>query len=265
MILPGPKTEGRSKWFDLFQQINGPQREKAFYTPPAFRSAFKNARTVTVDFAAREADDYIATCAQRQYIAAQNGYSGVYSPSCTEGTVFGAAEASRVASLSAQFRRRQESGVASFAKLFETRRLAFSMVNSCNYEEKLIGKFPESARMTIVGTAEKFGICSRYASPASVAEKYMVECVERAKSADKCPGGVYTPACQDATVKFAAEDARVASLATAYRVNTLGPLAKEQKRYDQSKFARDLYSNGCNYEDELFTKFPATAAGMVNY
>lgn len=258
------KAEGRSKYFDLFQQINAPNREKAFYTPPALRPNFKNARAASTSISTRAVDDYITACAQRQYIAAQNG-SGVYSQSCTEGTVSGAAEASRVASLAVSFRRNQEAGVASFNKLYETRRMAFALANGCNYEEKLIGNYPEAARMTVVGTAEKFSVCSRYATPNSLAEKYMAECVERAKSASKCSGGVYASACGDGSVKGAAEEARIASLATAYRVNTMNPIAKEQKKFDQSKFARDYYSNGCNYEDELFAKFPAVAAGMVNY
>jgi len=257
------KAEGRSKYFDLFQQMNAPNREMAFYTPPALQADFRNARAVSKSISIRVVDDYITACAQRQYIAAQNG-SGVYSPSCTEGTVSGAAEASRVASLAASYKRNQESGVASFNKMYETRKMAFALANGC-YEESLIAKYPEAARMTVVGTAEKFSICSRYATPNSLAEKYMAECVERAKSASKCSGGVYATACGDGNVKGAAEDARIAGLATAYRQNTISPIAKEQKKFDQSKFARDYYSNGCNYEDDLFTKFPATAAGMVNY
>lgn len=212
----------------------------------------------------RRVDSYIAACAKRQYIAAQNP-SGVYGPSCTEGTVSGAAEESRRAALSAEFRRAQEGGGVSFAKYFETRRLATALANGCAYEESLIGRFPDSARMTIVGTAEKYNVCSRYAMPASDAESYMADCVARARSASATSGGVYSATCNDGNEKGAAEAARVARLATKYRVGTMGALKKEQMKYDQAKFARDYYSNMCSYENDLFTKYPATAAGMVDY
>lgn len=212
----------------------------------------------------RRVDDYMSACAKRQYIAAQNP-SGVYRPSCTEGTVSGAAEESRRAALSAEFRRTQEGGAASFAKFFETRRLATALAHGCGYEESLIGRFPDSARMTIIGTAEKFNVCSRYQSPASDAESYMADCVARARSAVSTSGGVYQPSCSDGNEKGAAEAARVAGLATKYRVDTMDPRKKIQMKYAQAKFARDFYSNGCDYENELFTKYPATAAGMVNY
>ena len=209
----------------------------------------------------RRVDDYLAQCSQRQYIAAQNS-SGVYSPTCTESTVTGGAEQARVASLAASFRRRQVVGPQSFTDYYETRRFATALANGCNYEESLIRRFPAAASMTILGTTEKEGACVRYAAPSSKAESYMLQCVERAASARATPNGVYNILCSDGTTKGAAESKRVAGLATKYRNGFLNPLAKLQIKYNQIKFARDYFSHGCSYENNLFNNYSAVAAGM---
>lgn len=209
----------------------------------------------------RNVDDYIANCVRRQYIAKQNA-SGVFGPSCTEGTVRGAAEDSRVAALAARFRRRQRPSAVSFADLFETRRRATVLAGGCNYEEMLVRRYADSALATVVGSSETIGACSRYIAPESVEEKYMAKCVERAASARSAASGVYTVMCCDGTTKGAAETKRVASLATAYRQKWRSGLAKEAYKYNVAKFARVNYSNMCSYEDALFEKYPAVAASM---
>lgn len=209
----------------------------------------------------RRVDEYIAECARRQYIAAQNN-SGVYSPTCTESTVSGGAEEARVASLAASFRRRQVLGVQSYTDYYETRRFATALSNGCNYEENLVGRFPAAAAMTILGTLEKEGVCSRYATPLNKAESYMSECVERAASARATQYGVYGILCSDGTTKGAAESKRVSCLASKYRNGFMNPLVKIQIKYNQSKFARDYYSHGCSYEDRLFSNYSAVAASM---
>lgn len=208
-----------------------------------------------------QADNYVAECARRQYIAVQNG-SGVYSPACIEGTFAGAAEDSRVASLAAAFRRRQVNGVRAFADYFETRRLATALVNGCNYEESLVGRFPAAAAAIVLGISERDGTCVRYASPKSKAEEYMAASVQRAASARATPLGVYNVMCNDGTTKGAAEAKRVAGLATKYRNGFMSVLVKEQRRFNQSKFARSYFSNQCNYEDGLFSLYPAVAGSM---
>lgn len=282
--------EGRSKIFFNFMQsknksdFGGPPKETSIAPPdvaatlalastPFFRlyanslkAGYKSggdARKKIMDKRGFEikVDDYIASCAKKQYIMAQNS-SGVFSPSCTEGTVRGAAEDARVAALANDFRRRQISGAASFTDYYEVRKLAFALAQGCNYEESLINRFPFAARATVIGNMEKVGACNRYATPKSAEEKYMAMCVERASSARSTPYGEYCGTCSDGTVKGAAETKRVAGLATKYRMGMYSASAKEQMKYDQSKFARNYFSGGCSYENDLFTKYPATAASM---
>lgn len=209
----------------------------------------------------RRVDDYIADCARRQYIAKQNS-SGVYSQSCTEGNVRGAAEESRVAALAARFRRRQRSSAASFADLFETRRRATALANGCNYEESLVRQYADAALATVVGSSEAIGACARYAAPESVAERYMADCVARAASARATRFGVYNVMCCDGTTKGAAEAKRVSTLATQYRQKQKSKVAKEGQKYEVAKYGMNNYGNMCSYENGLFKAYPAAAATM---
>lgn len=210
----------------------------------------------------RKADEYVAACARKQYIMGSMP-TGVFSSQCFEGSVKFAAEDARVAALASEYRAKTIPSVASFADLYEARRRAIVLAKGCSYEEGLITKFSGKAAAAVVqGTSELNRACFRYSSPDSLAEKYMADCVAKQSNFRAVSGGLYGVMCCDATTSGAAEAKRVAALSTEYRNGQQSLLQKTQTKFDQAKYARDNYAHGCSYEEELFEKYPATAAAM---
>ena len=185
-----------------------------------------------------------------------------YSTACTEGTVQGAADAARVAALSARFRAGHRSTAAKYGDFFEARRRATAAAHGCSYEERLVGTYPRVAAAVTLGAAEASRACVRYAAPASAAEAYLAAAVDRQMKARAAAGGVFAPSCTDGAVGGEAEAARVAALATRFRTAAAPPAARAAAAYAASKAARLHFGHGCSYEEALFDKYPAVAAGM---
>lgn len=207
------------------------------------------------------ADRYMAKCVNMQYkmTAVPNG---VYSVRCTEGTVKQQAEESRSAALSAEFRMKQRSRVQKFGDYTETRRNAIIAAQGCSYEEKLVDRFPISARAVVRGSSEAKGVCVRYAVGATPAEEYMAGCVDKQSKFRSVPYGVYDVLCSDGNAKTVAEFKRVSALSARFRAGQLSKVAKEQIKFDSAKYARDYFGHGCSYEEALFNKYPAVSASM---
>lgn len=258
-IVMVTKAPGRSKIFDAFMASMSPYSTTSFLVN-SMQPETIVARTQVQLATTCMADDYIAACAKRQYVAL--GQSGVYNVTCTEGASSGSAEDARVAALAAAFRKRQVSTRTSFADLFEARKRAFVAVNGCSYEESLVKRFAKSAETIVFAKSEADGACVRYADPNSIEESYMMECVKRAATARATAGGLYGVMCSDGTVPGAAESARVRGLSVMFRNKQVGTGVRYQRKFNQSKNAFNQHSGGCAYEDSLFSKYPATAAAM---
>lgn len=207
------------------------------------------------------ADRYMAHTVTKQYKAAAV-MTGVYSVRCTEGVVKGQAEEARNAALSMQFRMKQRSVVAKFADYVETRRKAIVACNGCFYEEALVSKYSASAKALVTGASEAKGTCSRYAVSMSDAERYMALSVDYQTRRKAVASGVYDVMCSDGNAKNVAEYKRVSSMAAKFRTRQLSTTAKEQLKYDASKYARKFFGHGCDYEERLFNKYPAVSMSM---
>lgn len=185
-----------------------------------------------------------------------------YTAACTEGTVKGAADAARVASLSATFRAGHRSVAQKYGDYTEARRQATIAAHGCSYEEALLGAYPRTAAAMLLGTAEATRACVRYASAASPAEAYMAASVDAAMKARAVAGGVYAPSCTDGSTGGEAEAKRVAAVAARFRSAHLPQTTRAAARYDAARAARVHYGHGCSYEEGLFDKYSAVAAAM---
>lgn len=210
---------------------------------------------------AAAADVYMARSVRSQFKATAVPF-GVYTAACTEGTVKGAADAARVASLSATFRSGHRSVASKYGDYFETRRQATIAAHGCSYEEALLGAYPRTAAAMLLGTAEASRACVRYASSSSPEEAYMAASVDAAMKARAVVGGVYAPSCTDGSAGGEAEAKRVAAVAVRFRSAHLPATTRTAARYDAARAARAHYGHGCSYEEALFDKYSAVAAAM---
>lgn len=210
---------------------------------------------------AAAADVYIAESAIRELKAA-GAPGGEYAVNCTEGAASGSAETLRVATLSREFRLRQASTGSRFADLFATRREALCASGGAHYAEASITKFPAAAAARALAGRESSLACDRYFGGAGVVGEYMRKAVVRQYAEVLgAPGGVYSRYCADGASKGYAEDARVASLATEYRVSMLSASQTTAARYNAIQSALSS-ARGCTYEEEQFVRFPKMAAAM---
>lgn len=209
----------------------------------------------------KKADEFFARSVTMQYkaFACPNGE---YTTQCMEGSVKQAAFEKRAMALSAQFRARQASPAAKARAMFENRRHAIIAAGGCDHEEKLFTRFPQLSAAYTHGQTEAFRTCSRYAVPESLEEEYMAASVDRQMKERAAAGGVYRPACTEANQKGQAEQARVAALAVSFRSTQASDSTVTKQRYDTAKYGRDHFAHGCDYEESLFNKYPASAAAM---
>lgn len=209
----------------------------------------------------RTADKYMAECITKQYKMTAAPY-GVYNVQCTEGTIRGQADYARSLSLSAEFRLKQRSSAQKFGDFCETRRKAIIAAHGCTYEEKLLDKFPISARTYVRAGSEAKNTCIRYSEGTSVEEKYMADCVDKQMKFRSAVSGVYDVMCCDGNAKDVPEFKRVQALAARFRANQLPKGVKEAVKFDSAKYARDYFAHECSYEEALFNKYPAVSASM---
>lgn len=206
------------------------------------------------------ADKYMAKCMVQQYKQSACP-TGVYSTQCTEGSVRGAADESRVAALAAQFRMKQRSTAQKYGDFCESRRKAIQLAHGCSYEESLVTKNVVSARTFVLGKSESLGTCVRYAMDQSPEEKYFVYSIDKQYKQMSASKGTYDVMCCDGTTAGMAETKRVQALATRFRTNQLSEGKKAQMKYDSRLYARTVF-RACNYETAIFENYPAAAASM---
>lgn len=98
--------------------------------------------------------------------------------------------------------------------------------------------------------------------PITSADRYMAECVTKQNKMTACPGGVYSVRCTEGTTKGQAEDSRIASLATSFR---MGHRSTSQKFGDFTEVRRKaiIACAGCSYEEKLVDLFPISARAVV--
>eukprot|EP00168_Porphyra_purpurea_P014622 TRINITY_DN4245_c0_g1_i1.p5 TRINITY_DN4245_c0_g1~~TRINITY_DN4245_c0_g1_i1.p5 ORF type:complete len:181 (-),score=62.59 TRINITY_DN4245_c0_g1_i1:5-547(-) len=179
----------------------------------------------------------MAGCVAAQYKATAVP-SGVYSTACTEGTVQGAADAARVAALSARFRAGHRSTAAKYGDFYEARRQAIAGTHGCSHEERLVGAYPRVAAAMVAGQSEAARACVRYAAPASPAEAYMAASVDRQMKGRGAVGGTYAPSCTDGAAGGEAEAKRVAALGARFRAAATPPADRAASRVCGGQYAR---------------------------
>ena len=210
-----------------------------------------------------KADRYMSESVRRQYIMGSGiSMDGVYNVGCTEGGTKGQADEARVLSLARGFRQRQRSTSQKYGDYFAARQQALNDTGGCDYEEKLVLKFPRTARNMVRGLAESKGACVRYQEGESEEEKYMARSVDRQMKMRAVPMGVYDKQCLDGTTRGMAEFSRVQALAARFRARQASKNAKTQGRYDAAKYARNNYGHECGYEEAYYNKFKAVASAM---
>lgn len=207
-----------------------------------------------------KADQYMAGCITAQYKMSAVP-TGVYSVKCTEGTVRGQAEDSRVMALAARFRYGQRSTIQRFGDWFSNRRMAVQASHLCSYEEKLMCDLPASADAMVTGPGEAQSTCVRYANAPGKVEQYMIDAIDKQYKYRAAAGGVYGVQCCDGTISGLAENKRVVALSTKYRAAQMSLLQKEQAKFDALRKAR-VYAGSCTYEEKLFNLYPSIATAM---
>jgi hypothetical protein len=207
---------------------------------------------------ASKADKYMAKCVVATYKATACP-SGTYGVQCTESTgkAGRTADAARVAALNAKFRSSQRSASKAYGDMYENRRQALKGT-ICHTEEKMFQTYPASAAAFVLGRAESTGACDKYGIPESVEEAAMMRFMHIQQQA-KAVGGVIPTSCVEGASKGAAEDARVAQLASKFR-NAQKPVGQLlQEKFNQAKHGF-TFANGCNYEEQISVNYPAVAS-----
>lgn len=213
-----------------------------------------------VDKLLSKADEYMAKSVAMQYYAMSQP-SGVYTSQCTEGSVKGAAEAARVRALNTEFREKQKSPAQVYGNMYEYRLAATYADHICSVEAKQFSQFSKLSKTYCLARAEAMGTCDRYATPESVEEAAMLRFMDIQQKASVSGSGVYNSQCNEGSCKGAAEDLRVAALAQAYRQAQKSTGKLLQEKYNQRQWGY-LFANGCSYEEDLISKFPAIGANF---
>lgn len=76
-----------------------------------------------------------------------------------------------------------------------------------------------------------------------------------------CPTGEYAATCAEGNTAGLADFKRVQALSARYRANLMSPIFKAQSKYDARLAARTI-ARVCNYEEDIYNTYPATAASM---
>lgn len=205
---------------------------------------------------------YMAATIAKQYKAMTMQGGGIYSTQCTEGTVKGAADVARVRALDAQLRSSQQSIAMMLKRKYEVRKQAVASAHGCHHEEKMFLKYNGAAETYLAKKPEALRACSRYVPAANEADQYMSASVENQMKAKALPFGIYTVKCGDGAWKDHSESARIAVNAARFRSAQQSTLMQERAKYNSRQNALANYTHGCDYEEQLFLKFPRVAASM---
>jgi len=265
----GPVRVGSQVWqqsLDAMKAQNAPMRAAAFYPFTIGKVYEKPVAALPIAIppptAGKEADEYISECITKQYKAfAVDG--GVYGVQCAEGTVSGQAEERRVSAGYAKFRLGLRSASEKFGDFFETRKRGVIAAHGCSYEEGLVTKFPKSAATFILGQAEANRTCIRYATADSLAEEYMRNSINMQMRRRSCSSGVYNVSCTEGVTKGQAETARELAGTTEFRMQHASVVSKERAKFESRKYALSQYGHLCSYEEDLFSKFPASVGAAM--
>lgn len=206
------------------------------------------------------ADRYMADKITMQYKATACA-SGTYGVQCTESTgkLGRTADGARVAAGNAAFRTLQRGPAKVYGDMYENRKQALKGT-ICHAEEVMFQKYSKSTANFVLGRSESLGACDKYGIPESVEEAALMRYMH-IQQQSKAVGGVIPSSCVEGASKGAADDARVAQLASKYR-NAQKPTGQLlQEKFNQVKHGLG-FCNGCNYEEGLMVSFPAVASGF---
>lgn len=210
----------------------------------------------------KKADEYMGECVKWGFVRGVGSIGGVYGMRCTEGVSKGEAEDSRVLSVGREFRRKHRDVAKMYGDFFAMRKQALVACGECDYEEKLVLKFPRVARMMVRGKAESLGACVRYSEGGNEEEEFMGRSVDMQMKMRAMTGGVYDVGCMDGQSKGLANYTRVAGLSAKFRAKQYSKGEKERVKFESAKYARDNFGHECGYEEAYFNKYPAVAQAM---
>lgn len=207
------------------------------------------------------ADDYMARTIVMQYKATACA-SGVYGVQCTESTgkLGRSADAARVAAGNLKFRMSQRSAAKFYGDMYENRKQALKGT-ICHTEESKFQTYGKSTAAFVLAKAESTGACDKYGIPESVEEAAMMRYMHIQQQSKACPAGVIPSSCVEGASKGAADDARVAQLASKYRNAQKATGQLLQEKYNQVKHGIS-FSNGCHYEESICAEYPAVASAF---
>lgn len=207
-----------------------------------------------------KADDYMGKSISKQYLNIANP-TGVYSVQCTEGSVRGAAEVTRVRALNAIFRASQSSPSKTYFDLYENRKAAISSSHQCHHEEKQFCDYNSVCESYNQTKAEAHGQCIRYGTPETIEEAAMVRYMDIQQNNAANPSGVYNTSCNEGSCRGQSEDLRVLGLNAAFRNGQKPLIQLFQEKYNQRK-AGYAACHGCTYEEGIVCDYPAVGAAF---
>eukprot|EP00171_Calliarthron_tuberculosum_P013198 IDg13198t1 len=143
--------------------------------------------------------------------------------------------------------------------MYENRRIATHVDHICAVEAKQFSQFSKMAKTYVLARAEAYGTCDRYATPESVEEAAMARYMDIQQKNKANPSGVYNSSCNEGAARYQAEDLRIAALAAAFRQGQKPASVLLQEKFNQRKHGYFM-SNGCSYEEDLISKYPAIGA-----
>lgn len=97
---------------------------------------------------------------------------------------------------------------------------------------------------------------------ATPADAYMSSCVERQYKQTACTNGIYGTSCTEATIRGAADDARVIALGAKFRAEQRSTSVKFGDYFANRRRAV-IATHGCCYEETLVARYSKVAEAML--
>ena len=98
--------------------------------------------------------------------------------------------------------------------------------------------------------------------PGRAADKYMAECITKQYKMTAAPYGTYNLQCTEGTIRGQADYARSLALSAQFRMKQRST-AQKFGDFCETRRKAMIAANGCNYEENLITKYPISARAFV--
>lgn len=187
---------------------------------------------------------------------------GIYNTRCTEGAVPLEAEFKRVFNRTNAFREAQKPINVRLNKAYNDRRMAFILADGMDSEEKKISSMPLLTKVTMAAYSEGRATCSKYATPFSMEENYIMKMYMNDAKKKACPNGEYKLGCQEGTTKGQAEALRVAVGSGLYRNQAKSASDVARFSYDAPQDAMKFTAPG-DAKEGYYNKWASVASAVI--